>query len=122
MFPFWNSAQHDESLASCADRVEDIKGGIAKPGQPVRHRYTSKGEDVVGVTDHFGEGPREEHCCVERVYVGAGEARYDSPYEDEARGDLDDGCGERGAYEAEQDMDHFESGERLDGCKDRPGC
>ncbi|KAI6772367.1 hypothetical protein HG530_003325 [Fusarium avenaceum] len=90
------SSEPDEgALAENANRVEHEEGVVAQPGEELGLE-TGQREGEEGVADNLGDGPCDQHGRVEGREGEEGEDVDDSPYEEEARGDLHE-SGEEGS-------------------------
>ena len=88
------------ALARDAERVEDEEGVVAQPGQEAG-LPAEEAEGEEGVADDLGDGPGDEHGCVEVGREGdGGEGVDDAPDEEEARRYLHEGRQEGGADNA----------------------
>lgn len=89
-----SSEIHQRALAQNANRVQNEKRVVAQPGEDAR-RHAGQRQGKVGVADDLGDGPGDEHGAVGGRLDG--EVRVeeeDAPDEEEARGDLHEGCEE----------------------------
>lgn len=91
---------YDRALAQNANGVQHEEGIVSQPGEDAgRKAGEAKGE--VRVADDFGDGPSDEHGAVGGRFLGeVGVEEEDAPDEQEAGGDLHDGCEEGGANDS----------------------
>ena len=95
-----NGRPKDEhALARDAQRVQDVEGAVADPGQE-RGQPAGEGQGKVVVADDLGDGPGDEHGCVEGRQGEEGPGVDNGPHEEEAGRDLHGGRGEGGADDA----------------------
>jgi hypothetical protein len=92
---------HQSTLTANSQRIKHKESIVTQPQPEVRDTASGKVDGKVGVANYFGDGPGDEHGAVDGGEGdGGGEGVDDAPDQEDAAGDLHEGCEEGGAYDA----------------------
>jgi len=96
-----SSQPNQPTLTADTQRVQDKESVISQPQPKSRDTASGQIDGKVGVADDFCDGPGDEHGAVDgREGNGVGEGVDDAPDQEDAAGDLHEGCEEGCADDA----------------------